>query len=148
MILKLRILLLATSMRPLFAALTAMLLATISFSCSWQTRDGAGRTHLVLGIGFITTSNQIDKHTVGDGLDAYAYGLEATGAFFSFSPDMAGLHIGHLRRQTIEVATNAEILFDAQTDQNGQVVFRVFNPTMPQPTTNQHSKDHKEGSKQ
>ena len=148
MMLKFCISLLATFVRPIFVALTAMLMATISFGCSWQTRDGTGRTHLVLGIGFITTSDQIDKHTVGDGLDAYAYGLEATGAFVSFSPDMAGLHIGYLRRQTIEIATNAEILFDAQTDQNGQVVFRVFKPTMPQSTTDQHSTDLKEGSKQ
>lgn len=80
-------------------------------------------------------------------MDAYAYGLEAAGAFVSFAPGMSGLHIGYLRRQTIEVAAKAELLIDAQTDQNGQVVFRVFKPTLPQSNTDQHSRDLKEGSK-
>lgn len=134
------------SVRLIFIALTIMLLATISCACSWQTRDGTGRTHLVLGIGFITTSDRMDKHTVGDGLDASAYELEAAGAFASFVPGMAGLHIGYLRRQSVEIATDAELLIYAQTDQNGQVVFRVFKPTLTQPTTDQHSKDLKEVS--
>lgn len=143
-----RILLLPNFMQPIFIAITAMLLATISFGCSWQSSDGTERTHLVLGLGFITTSNQSDKHTVGGGLDAYVYGLEASGVFISFNPDMAGLHIGYLRRQSVEVAANAELLIDAKTDQNGQVVFRIFKPTMPQSTTDQQSINHEEGSKQ
>jgi hypothetical protein len=117
----------------------AVALAILSAGCSWPSSNGHGRTHLVFGLGFITTADDIDRRTVGDGLLAKAQRLESTGAFFSTIPGMSGLHVGHSRRQSVEIAPEAQLILEAVAGSSGVLQVTALQPqgsgSRPQHTT-------------
>ena len=99
--------------------------------CSWPTADGRGRTHLVLGLGIIRTTDDIHQHAVGEGLDARAVRTEATGAFASAMEGMSGLLLGHVRRQELEIARDADLLVDSRSGPDGRMHVTVERPGLP-----------------
>lgn len=83
--------------------------------CSWQA--GSVRKHLVLGVGVVET----EREPVGKAGSAER--VEATGLFLGPGPVVNGLMIGHSRRQTVEIAPDADLLMQAVSLTNG--TFRV-----------------------
>ena len=118
---------LSLTLRYLLFVLT-LLLAIESAGCSWPTPDGSGRTHLVLGLGFIQINDDIGSHQIDPKLDARAQRFEATGALLSFVPGMSGLLIGHTRRQTLEIVPKAEIIIDVHTNSDGIMHISAWRP--------------------
>ncbi len=99
--------------------------------CSWPAADGRGRTHLVLGLGIIKTTDDVGQHVIGQGLDARAVRTEATGAFVSGMPGMSGLLLGHVRRQELEIARDADLLVDSRSGPDGRMHVTVGRPDVP-----------------
>ncbi|MEM1353910.1 MAG: hypothetical protein AAGH88_03400 [Planctomycetota bacterium] len=79
--------------------------------CSWQRPDGSHR-HLVLGIGLVDVDQSGGRVLVGDGVDARAVRLRAVGAMVGSGPGLAGLGVGVIEQQSVEVAPDSDLILD------------------------------------
>lgn len=114
-----------------------VLLAVTLLSSAWlggccQPDGTPGRqAHLVVGLGFFSVDDDLGRHQVGDGIEARAQRLSATGVFVSFVPGMSGLLAGSTERQVIEIDPNAEILAECETDPNDLMKVSAWRPRRP-----------------
>lgn len=125
--------------------LLACLLALTS-GCSWQSGDGRGRTHLVLGLGVIETRSDMEAHAVGEGLSARALRMDAAGLVISTAPGLQGVSLGVQRRQTVEIDQTANLLLEVLGDQSK--VLRTMSAAPPAPFPNSVSSPHTSGVSQ
>jgi len=105
--------------------------ATLSAGCSWPAVNGNGRTHLVFGFGLVTTADDTTQNDVGNGLIGRTQRVEATGVFASLVPGMAGLQVGQLKRQSVEIAPDAEVILEAKTCTSGEFHVSAWRPELP-----------------
>jgi hypothetical protein len=109
-------------LRPSTTLMTALLLIAAGVLSGCRNADGT-TTYPVIGLGFVTVPDSVSARPSERGVAVT--GFTAGGVFCSTAPPIAGLLVGGLRWQSVEVGPRADVLVEAVQGPDGRSWYRV-----------------------